>query len=57
MEEAAKAKIPVVVLIGPIPLAACLSDGPMLEEKWRSFVGYLNALLPRLDNRRAGPLF
>ena len=41
MEEAAKAKIPVVVLDRPNPLGAIV-DGPMLEEKWRSFVGYVN---------------
>ncbi|GAB5411415.1 MAG: DUF1343 domain-containing protein [Chlamydiales bacterium] len=42
MEEAAKAKIPVIVLDRPNPLGGELVDGPMLEEKWRSFVGYIN---------------
>lgn len=42
MEEAAKAHIPVVVLDRPNPLGGLLVDGPMLEEKWRSFVGYIN---------------
>ena len=42
MEEAAKAHIPVVVLDRPNPLGGLLVDGPMLEEKWRSFVGYVN---------------
>jgi uncharacterized protein YbbC (DUF1343 family) len=42
MEEAAKAHIPVVVLDRPNPLGGLLVDGPMLEDKWRSFVGYVN---------------
>ncbi len=42
MEEAAKARIPVLVLDRPNPLGGTLVDGPMLEEKWRSFVGYIN---------------
>lgn len=42
MEEAAKARIPVVVLDRPNPLGGLLVDGPMLEEEWRSFVGYIN---------------
>ncbi|MDX8430988.1 MAG: DUF1343 domain-containing protein [Candidatus Algichlamydia australiensis] len=42
MEEAAKEKIPVMVLDRPNPLGGNLVDGPMLEEKWRSFVGYVN---------------
>lgn len=42
MEEAAKARIPVVVLDRPNPLGGMLIDGPMLEDKWRSFVGYVN---------------
>lgn len=41
MEEAAKLNITVLVLDRPNPLGA-LVDGPILEEKWRSFVGYLN---------------
>jgi uncharacterized protein YbbC (DUF1343 family) len=42
MEEAAKAHISVVVLDRPNPLGGELVDGPMLEEEWRSFVGYVN---------------
>lgn len=40
MEEAAKEKIPVVVLDRPNPMGGEVVDGPMLEEKWRSFIGY-----------------
>ena len=42
MEAAAKAHIPVLVLDRPNPLGGILVDGPMLEEQWRSFVGYVN---------------
>jgi uncharacterized protein YbbC (DUF1343 family) len=42
MEEAAKNKIPVVILDRPNPISGSIVDGPMLEEKWRSFIGYLN---------------
>lgn len=42
MEEAAKAHIPFVVLDRPNPLGGNLVDGPMLEDKWRSFVGYID---------------
>lgn len=42
MEEAAKAKIPILVLDRPNPLGGMIVDGPMLEDKWRSFVGYVN---------------
>lgn len=42
MEEAAKIHLPVLVLDRPNPLGGLLVDGPMLEEKWRSFVGYVN---------------
>lgn len=42
MEEAAKAHIPVLVLDRPNPLGGMLVDGPMLEDEWRSFVGYIN---------------
>ena len=41
-EAAAKAHIPVIVLDRPNPLGGQLVDGPMLEDKWRSFVGYVN---------------
>lgn len=42
MEEAAKAKIPVYVLDRPNPINGVVVDGPMMEEKWRSIVGYIN---------------
>lgn len=42
MEEAAKAHIPIVVLDRPNPINGVVVDGPMLEEKWRSIVGYIN---------------
>jgi uncharacterized protein YbbC (DUF1343 family) len=42
MEEASKRGIPVVVLDRPNPLGGILVDGAMLEEKMRSFVGYVN---------------
>jgi len=42
MEEAAKAGIEVVVLDRPNPINGIIVDGPMLEEKWRSYIGYVN---------------
>jgi uncharacterized protein YbbC (DUF1343 family) len=42
MEEAAKHNILVVVLDRPNPINGLVIDGPMLEEKWRSMVGYVN---------------
>ena len=42
MEEAAKKGINVVVLDRPNPLGGKIADGPMLDEKYRSFVGYIN---------------
>jgi uncharacterized protein YbbC (DUF1343 family) len=42
MEEAAKHKIPIVVLDRPNPMGGNIVDGPMLKEKWRSFLGYVN---------------
>lgn len=42
MEEAAKKKITVLVLDRPNPINGMTIDGPMLDEKWRSFVGYVN---------------
>ncbi len=42
MEEAAKLHIPVLVLDRPNPINGLTVDGPMLEEKWKSFVGYVN---------------
>lgn len=42
MEEAAKTGIEVIVLDRPNPINGIIVDGPMLEEKWRSFIGYIN---------------
>lgn len=42
MEEAAKKKIPVLVLDRPNPIGGIVVDGPMLESAWRSFIGYAN---------------
>lgn len=42
MEEAAKKKIPVIVLDRPNPINGVTIDGPMLEESLRSMVGYIN---------------
>lgn len=42
MEEAAKYKIPVVVLDRPNPINGLVVDGPMLEKKFQSIVGYIN---------------
>lgn len=42
MEEAAKRGIAFLVLDRPNPINGVMVDGPMLEEKWRSFLGYIN---------------
>ena len=42
MEEAAKHKIEVIVLDRPNPMGGVIVDGPMLEEKEKSFLGYIN---------------
>lgn len=42
MEEAAKHKIPFLVLDRPNPINGITVDGPLLEEKWRSFLGYIS---------------
>lgn len=42
MEEAAKHKIPFLVLDRPNPMGGEVVDGPLVEEKWRSFLGYIN---------------
>jgi uncharacterized protein YbbC (DUF1343 family) len=42
MEAAAEHGIEVVVLDRPNPINGLIVDGPMLEEKWRSFIGYVN---------------
>lgn len=42
MEEAAKRGIPFLVLDRPNPINGLIVDGPMLEETWRSHIGYIN---------------
>lgn len=42
MEEAARQGIEVIVLDRPNPINGMIVDGPMLNEKWRSFIGYIN---------------
>lgn len=42
MEEAAKKNVTVMVLDRPNPINGIVVDGPMLEEKLRSIVGYIN---------------
>lgn len=42
MEEAAKLGVEVIVLDRPNPINGLIVDGPMLEDKWRSFIGYIN---------------
>lgn len=42
MEAASAQKIPVMVLDRPNPINGLTVDGPMLEEGFRSFVGYIN---------------
>ncbi len=42
MEEAAARNIPVVVLDRPNPMGGLVVDGPLIEEQWRSFLGYVN---------------
>ena len=42
MEEAAKLHIPLLVLDRPNPINGVVVDGPMLKDKWRSFIGYIN---------------
>lgn len=42
MEEAAKLNIEVMVLDRPNPINGLIVDGPMLEDEWRSFIGYIN---------------
>lgn len=42
MEEAAKRNIEVIVLDRPNPMGGLVVDGPMLEETFRSFIGYVN---------------
>jgi len=42
IEEAAKHGVEVIVLDRPNPINGLTVDGPILEERWRSIVGYIN---------------
>lgn len=42
MEAAAENKIPLIILDRPNPMSGLLVDGPMLQKKWRSFLGYID---------------
>lgn len=42
MEEAKKHNIEIVVLDRPNPMGGLLVDGPMLENSYKSFIGYIN---------------
>lgn len=42
MEEAARLNIPVIVFDRPNPINGLIVDGPMLQKKWRSYIGYAN---------------
>lgn len=42
MEEASKKGIDVIVLDRPNPINGLVVDGPMLEDAYRSFLGYIN---------------
>lgn len=42
MEEAAKNKIKIIVLDRPNPINGIIVDGPMLDDEFRSFLGYIN---------------
>ncbi len=42
MEEAAKHGVHVIVLDRPNPINGFTIDGPMMEKRWRSFVGYID---------------
>lgn len=54
MEEAAKVKLPVLVLDRPNPLGGLVVDGPGVDSKWRSFLGYVN--VPYCHGMTAGEL-
>lgn len=54
MEEAAKRGIAFLVLDRPNPINGVMVDGPLLEEKWRSFLGYIN--VPYCHGMTAGEL-
>lgn len=42
MEEAAKRDIPLIVLDRPNPLSGLIVDGPLMQDQFRSFLGYIN---------------
>lgn len=42
MEEAASRGIPFLVLDRPNPMGGVIVDGPLIDEQWRSFLGYVN---------------
>jgi len=42
IEEAAKAKVPVIVCDRPNPMGGDIVDGPLLEKKYRTIVGYID---------------
>ncbi|MBJ7449191.1 MAG: DUF1343 domain-containing protein [Parachlamydiales bacterium] len=42
MEEASKHNIKVIVTDRPNPMGGLIVDGPMMEEQFRSFLGYIN---------------
>ena len=54
MEEAAKRGISVYVLDRPNPINGFTVDGGMLEDSWRSFIGYIN--IPYCHGMTAGEL-
>lgn len=54
MEEAAKRNIELVVLDRPNPINGLIVDGPMLHNKWRSFIGYIN--VPYIHGMTIGEL-
>lgn len=54
MEEAAKYKIKFIVLDRPNPLGGIVVDGPVVHEKFRSFVGY--AKIPYCHGMTVGEL-
>lgn len=41
MEAAAAYHLPLIVLDRPNPMGGLVVDGPLVEEKWRSFLGYI----------------
>jgi len=54
MEEASKASIPLIVLDRPNPMGGLVVDGPLLDEHWRSFLGY--AKIPYCHGMTIGEL-